>query len=203
MRAEEDTYTSHKTDGLKLSADQAWEILDTAELVCSAGDAIAAVERIAREVTGRLEGHHPLVLGVMRGSVVFAGRLLPLLRFPLEFDYLDVTRYGDTTRGGSIDWKVSPGTAVAGRVVLVLDDILDQGCTLAAIREKLLGAGAREFYSAVFADKDIDSVKPIAADFVGVRLPNRYVFGFGMDVQGAWRNLPAVYALDRKHDLKP
>lgn len=156
---------------------------------------MAAVQRIAREVSNSLQACHPLVLGVMRGSVVFAGQLLPLLHFPLEFDYLDVTRYRDTTRGGTIDWKVNPGTSVAGRVVLVLDDILDEGHTLAAIRGTLLAAGAAEFYSAVFADKDIGIAKPITADFVGVRLPNRYVFGFGMDVKGAWRNLPAVYAL--------
>jgi hypoxanthine phosphoribosyltransferase len=80
-------------------------------------------------------------------------------------------------------------------VVLVLDDILDQGHTLAAIRGKMLDAGAREFYSAVFADKDIGRTKPVVADFIGITLPNRYVFGFGMDVQGAWRNLPAIYAL--------
>jgi hypoxanthine phosphoribosyltransferase len=131
----------------------------------------------------------------MRGSVVFAGQLLPQLRFPLEFDYLDVTRYGDATRGGEISWKVTPGTSVDGRVVLVLDDILDEGRTLASVREKLLESGAVKVYSAVFADKDIGRVKPASADFVGVRLPNRYVFGFGMDVSGAWRNLPEIYAL--------
>lgn len=180
---------------MKLPADQAWEILNSAEQLCSVSMVSEAVERIAQEISRKLRDRNPLVLGVMRGSVVFAGRLLPLLRFPLEFDYLDVTRYGDTTCGGSINWKVSPGTAVAGRVVLVVDDILDQGHTLAAIRGKMLEAGAQEFYSAVFADKDIGRAKPVTADFIGVRLPNRYVFGFGMDVRGVWRNLPAIYAL--------
>ncbi|MGQ0525280.1 MAG: hypoxanthine-guanine phosphoribosyltransferase [Betaproteobacteria bacterium] len=180
---------------MRLAADQAWEVLNSAELVCSASDAVSAVERVAREVADTLRDRNPVVLGVMRGCVVFAGRLLPLFAFPLEFDYLDVRRYRDTTRGGAIDWKVSPGTAVAGRVVLVLDDILDEGYTLAAVRDEILAAGAQAFYSAVFADKDIGVAKPIAADFVGIRVPNRYVFGFGMDVKGAWRNLPAVYAL--------
>jgi hypoxanthine phosphoribosyltransferase len=82
--------------------------------------------------------------------------------------------------------------------VLVLDDILDEGHTLAAIRDKILGLGAKSFYSAVFADKDLGRVKPIQADFAGISLPNRYVFGFGMDVRGAWRNLPAIYALKEK-----
>ncbi|MFN7086165.1 MAG: hypoxanthine-guanine phosphoribosyltransferase [Burkholderiales bacterium] len=178
-----------------ISADQARQTLAAAELVCPGAAISEAVRRMAGEISARLQDSNPLVLAVMRGSVVFAGQLLPQLAFPLEFDYLDVTRYGDTTRGGEIVWKVSPGTAVSGRTVLVLDDILDAGHTLAAIRDRLLSAGAREVYCAVFADKETGHSKPVTADFVGVRLPNRYVFGFGMDVNGAWRNLPAIYAL--------
>jgi len=78
---------------------------------------------------------------------------------------------------------------------LIVDDILDEGHTLAEIRRRVLEAGASGFYVAVFADKTIGIEKPIAADFVGITVPNRYVFGYGMDVKGAWRNLPAVYAL--------
>ena len=95
---------------------------------------------------------------------------------------------------------MSSGVSVAGRVVLVLDDILDEGHTLAAIREKMIEAGAQAFYSAVFAEKDTGREKPVAADFVGIHLPDRYVFGFGMDVHGFWRNLPAVYALKDGED---
>jgi len=180
---------------LSLTPDRARAVLAGAEQLCSAAAVAAAVARVAREVTARGEDRFPLVLSVMRGSVVFAGQLLPLLRFPLEFDYLDVTRYGDATRGGDIAWKVTPGTSVAGRTVLVLDDILDEGRTLAAVRGKLIEGGALAVYCAVFAEKDTGREKPLRADFVGVRLPNRYVFGFGMDVSGAWRNLPEVYAL--------
>jgi len=180
---------------VNIPLEKAWRILDTAEQLCSAVVVSDAVARIAQEVYDRLRDSTPLVLGVMRGSVVFAGQLLPLLNFPLEFDYLDVTRYRDATRGGAITWRVSPGTEVRGRVVLVVDDILDEGQTLAAIREKMLAAGAQAFYSAVFAEKETGRAKPVSADFIGVRLPNRFVFGFGMDVNGAWRNLPAVYAL--------
>ena len=186
---------------LTLSPDQARRVLETAERVCSAAAVSEAVARMALEISTALAGSFPLVLCVMRGSVIFTGQLLPLLRFPLEFDYLEVTRYGGETRGGEISWKVSPGTPVAGRVVLVLDDVVDEGRTLAAIRGKLLAAGAVRIYCAVFADKDIGRAKSVAADFVGVLLPNRYVFGFGMDVGGAWRNLPEIYAL--KEDEEP
>jgi len=120
--------------------------------------------------------------------------LLPLLRFPLEFDYVHVTRYGDATRGGRIEWRRFPDKAVAGRVVLLLDDILDEGLTLVEISKRAHLAGAARVMCAVLADKNIGRPKPLAADFVGVELPNRYVFGFGMDYKGAWRNLPEIYA---------
>jgi hypoxanthine phosphoribosyltransferase len=180
---------------LAISPEKAQRALETAERLCSAAEVSQAVARMAGEITATLARSCPLVLCVMRGSVIFAGQLLPRLEFPLEFDYLDVTRYRDQTRGGEIAWKVTPGTAVAGRVVLVLDDILDEGKTLAAVKAKLLAAGASRVYCAVFAEKEIGRAKPVTADFIGVHLPNRYVFGFGMDIGGAWRNLPEIYAI--------
>lgn len=172
-----------------------WAILENADLIVSAEDIDAALGTMAGAIADRLGSESPLVLSVMGGAVVFSGRLLPMLRFPLEFDFLHVTRYGASTVGGSIRWLVKPRTSVAGRTVLVLDDVLDEGITLAAIREGLLADGAKNVLCAVLADKDIGRSKPICADFVGLTLPNRYVFGFGMDVRGAWRNLPAIYAV--------
>lgn len=156
-----------------------------------------AVARVAGEITATLSEERPLLLAVMRGAVVFAGQLLPLLRFPLEFDYLHATRYGSATRGSEVDWQVDVPAGVRDRTVLIVDDILDEGHTLAAIRLRLFDEGARRVLIAVFADKQLPKVKPITADFVGTPVPDRYVFGFGMDVRGLWRNLPAVYALPR------
>ena len=178
-----------------MNPQQAQKIFDEADLLCSAEESALAVRRVAAEITARLRDANPLVLAVMGGAVVFTGQILPQLAFPLDFDYLHVTRYGDVTTGGELTWIVEPRTDVAGRVVLVVDDILDQGVTMAAIVERLRAQGASEVLSAVFADKNLGHGKPINADFVGVHLPNRYVFGYGMDVKGAWRNLPAVYAV--------
>jgi hypoxanthine phosphoribosyltransferase len=175
--------------------DEARRILESADLICSEMDVSAAVARIAAEITAALSESNPLILPVMGGAVVFTGHLLPLLRFPLEFDYLHVTRYKGETRGAQVQWKVQPHANVRGRTVLVLDDILDEGNTLAAIRDRLVAEGAARFMSAVFADKAIGREKPIRADFVGVEVPDRYVFGFGMDIHEYWRNLPAIYAL--------
>jgi hypoxanthine phosphoribosyltransferase len=178
-----------------LAAQQAWDILETAEQVCSAAVVSETVTRLASEITLVLGESQPLILSVMGGAVVFTGQLLTQLRFPLDFDYIHVSRYGNATRGGALDWKVMPRENVSGRNILVLDDILDEGHTLAAIREKVVAMGAKSFHSAVFADKQTGRPKPIQADFVGLTLPDRYVFGFGMDVHGAWRNLPAIYAV--------
>jgi hypoxanthine phosphoribosyltransferase len=178
-----------------VDAGRARQILREADLICPEEEVRAALSRLAQQIEARLEDLNPLVLCVMGGSVVFCGQLLPLLRFPLEFDYVHATRYDGSTRGGEIKWRVAPRQPVAGRVVLVLDDILDEGTTLAAIKQRLLAEGAAQVYCAVFSDKDIGRAKPIRPDFVGVTLPDRYVFGFGMDVEEAWRNLPAIYAL--------
>ncbi len=178
-----------------LPADEAQRIFDEADLVVSERDAAAAVRRVAGEISAAMRDSHPLVLSVMGGAVIFSGQLLPLLAFPLEFDYLHVTRYGDTTTGGELSWIVAPRASIAGRTVLVVDDILDEGITLAAVKRRVLEQGAKDCRIAVFADKELDREKPVKADFIGVQLPNRYVFGFGMDVKGAWRNLPAVYAV--------
>lgn len=180
---------------MNATPEEAWRILETADEICSAERVNAEVARVAQEVTAKLADRNPLVLAVMRGSVIFCGHLLTQLRFPLQLDYLEATRYGSATVGGPLTWKASPGAAVSGRAVLVVDDILDEGHTLAAVRESLVAAGARELYCAVFAEKDTGVEKPIRADFVGITVPNRFVFGYGMDVRGAWRNLPAVYAV--------
>ncbi|HEX7972312.1 MAG TPA: hypoxanthine-guanine phosphoribosyltransferase [Thiobacillus sp.] len=174
---------------------QAQTLLDNAECIATADEVQTVLDRLAGEISQALAGDFLLVLAVMGGAVVFAGQLLPRLRFPLEFDYLHVTRYRGNTQGGAVEWRVLPGQNVAGRNVLVLDDILDEGETLAAVRDKLLHMGAVHVWSAVLTNKDNGLDKPIRADFVGLDVPNRYVFGCGMDAYGLWRNLPAIYAL--------
>ncbi len=178
-----------------MSPDEARELLARAERLFGEDEVRAAVGRVAAEVTADLADAFPIVLAVMGGAVVFAGELLPRLAFPLEFGAIEVTRYANTTSGREIAWRLAPRDDVRGRTVLVVDDILDEGVTLAAVRERLLAQGAARVAIAVFADKALGRAKPVAADFVGLSVPDRYVFGFGMDAYGLWRNLPAVYAL--------
>ena len=174
---------------------EARAMLADADLVHDEKTVQAALDRVAGEIRQRLADKHPLVLCVMTGGVVFCGQLMPKLDFPIDFDYLHATRYGPDTQGGKISWRTAPWTSVKGRCVLVVDDILDEGVTLAAVKESLKRLGADEVLTAVFTDKLNGKNKPIVADFVGLTVPDRFVFGFGMDAHGAWRNLPAIYAL--------
>lgn len=171
------------------------DILTASEEIADAATVQASLDRLGHEITDVLHDRFPLVLPVMGGAIVFAGQLLPRLDFALEFDYLHVTRYRGKTQGGSIEWRVLPGQPVSGRTVLVIDDILDEGETLHAVRQKLEEMGAGRIYTAVLADKQIQRDKPIKADFVGLKVPDRFVFGCGMDAYGLWRNLPEIRAL--------
>ncbi len=184
-----------------LTKEQTEHILQTADLIYSAEIIEKTIKNLADEITEKLAEQYPLVLCVMKGGIIFAGHLLPKLTFPLDFDYIQVSRYHNRTSGGEMNWTLFPQNAlIQDRVVLVIDDILDEGITLARIRKKVLECGARAFYSAVLVDKDLGKTKSFQADFIGLNLPNRYVFGFGMDIHGAWRNLPAIYAINTKSD---
>ena len=178
-----------------MTPEEARRLLAEADLICPEDEVQDAIDRLAGEIDAALADSHPLVLTVMGGAVVFAGQLLPRLRFPLECDYLHATRYGDALQGRELRWLAAPRLPVAGRTVLVLDDILDEGITLAAIKAKLLDMGAARCLLAVLAEKDTGRAKPVAADFTGLHLPDRFVFGCGMDAREAWRNLPAIYAV--------
>jgi len=175
--------------------EEARALLAGAELIHSAAAVQTALDEVAGRIRAQLADRNPLVLCVMAGGVIFCGQLLPKLDFPLDFDYLHATRYGAETQGGKISWRSAPWISVKDRTVLVVDDILDEGVTLAAVKESLKRLGAAEVLLAVFADKLNGKSKPVSADFIGLTVPDRFVFGYGMDAGGAWRNLPAIYAM--------
>ena len=174
---------------------EAWAFLENSDLVSGADEVQAAIRRLAGEIERELKDRYPLVLVVMGGAVVVAGQLLPLLRMPLDVDYIHVTRYGAAITGGGIEWRVEPPRGVRGRAVLVIDDILDGGQTMRAIRERLMELGAASFQCAVLVEKMLKKEKPLCADFVGLRISDRFVFGCGMDAKGYWRNLPEIRAM--------
>jgi hypoxanthine phosphoribosyltransferase len=157
----------------------------------------AAIERMAREITARLKGSNPIIYCVMNGGLVFAGRLLCKLDFPAEIAYLHATRYGHQLNGSLLDWRVRPTQDLRERTVLVLDDILDEGHTLAAIVDNLRDEGAIAVHTAVLVHKlhERKAMPGMRADFSGLDIEDRYLFGCGMDYKGYWRNAPGIYAL--------
>ena len=179
----------------RITAEQALAVLREAELLCAPEQVEAALDRMAAAITARLGGRDPLVLMVMNGAFVTAAGLLARLQFPLRIGYLHATRYRSGTRGGEIDWIAHPRPAVAGQSVLVVDDIFDEGDTLKAIVDEVHQQGAAAVYSAVLVNKRHNRKAPgLTVDFVGLEIPDRYVFGCGMDYQEYWRQLPAIYA---------
>jgi hypoxanthine phosphoribosyltransferase len=157
----------------------------------------AALESLAEKITATLAESNPLVFTVMNGGLVLAGRLLPKLNFPLEVSYLHASRYGHALNGTLLDWRVRPTQDLRGRTVLILDDILDEGWTLQAILEHLKNEGAEQVLSAVLVHKvhDRKAHPGMRADFTGLDVADRFLFGCGMDYKGYWRNAPGIYAL--------
>ena len=156
----------------------------------------AATARMGADITGALEGERAVFLTVMNGGMFFAAPLALAIGCDLEFDYVHATRYGDATVGREIQWRRRPQVGLAGRTVILADDILDEGYTLAALRDYCVAEGARRVLIAVLCEKRHGRRVPgLQADFVGVYVPDRYVFGYGLDYFRQGRNLPAIYAL--------
>jgi hypoxanthine phosphoribosyltransferase len=155
----------------------------------------AAITHMAEAITARIGGSNPVVLCVLTGALIPTGKLLPQLPFPLQSDYVHATRYRGETAGGTIHWIVRPTTQLAGRVVLVVDDILDEGITLAEILDDCRRQGAKEVLCAALVEKEHDRKNGLKADFVGLPVEDRYVFGYGMDYKSYLRNVPGIYAV--------
>lgn len=181
-----------------MSNDHLQEIRATlarADRLYSKQDIEAAYDRMAAAITARLADSNPLVLSVMVGGLIPAGQLLPRLEFPLQMDYLHATRYQGGTQGGDLHWIVRPSYSLKDRVVLLIDDILDEGVTLAALCDACHEAGAREVHTAVLLEKVHDRKNGFKATFTGLEVADRYVFGCGMDYKSYLRNLPGIYAI--------
>ncbi len=171
------------------------KIMSEADCLYTAKEVGVALDNIAQAITNKLYDRNPLVLCVLTGAIIPTGNLLTRLNFPLQLDYLHVTRYGDKTSGGKLDWLSEQNYSLQDRDVLIVDDILDEGITLKAIVEHCNKAGAAAVYSAVLVEKCHDRKTDIKADFVGVKTEDRYLFGYGMDYKGYLRNADGIYAV--------
>lgn len=170
------------------------QVTEDAECLHDLAAVRTAIERMGREITALLKDENPLVLSVLNGGIFFTSELLLHLPFPLELDSIKAGRYQGATAGSTMQWQVEPTLPVEGRTILVLDDILDEGITLAEIHRYLKEKGAKQIVSAVLVDKNLGRTKPYRADHVGLVTENRYLFGFGLDYKGYLRNWPGIFA---------
>lgn len=180
-----------------MTSGEAKQIFDEADMLVSDSEVQRAIDRMAAEITTQLADTLPVAICIMNGGLIFAGQLLPRLVFPLEVDYAHATRYGDHTSGGALTWHAKPRADLKGRTVLLVDDILDEGVTLDSLARYCREQGAREVLLAVLVEKlHLRKVTPgMRADFSGVEVGDRFVFGCGLDYQGLWRNAPGIYGL--------
>lgn len=183
------------TQGVTLTAEELAGVMQRAECLHDANAIEQALDRLAAGITQAMGDQRPLILGVMTGAIVPLGRLLTRLNFPLEVDYIHATRYHKTTTGRELVWLARPQTPLRDRHVLLVDDILDEGHTFRGLLEACHEEGAASVKTAVLADKPNPRRVPgLVADFVGLTVPDRYVFGAGMDYKGYLRNVDAIYA---------
>lgn len=177
--------------------DLAAAVAGRARLLHSGREVEKALDGMAAAIAEELSGRNPIVLCVMTGGIVVCGRLATRLPFPLQLDYAHLTRYRGATRGGELVWKRRPGIAPAGRTVLVVDDILDEGLTLAALVDHLMREGAERVLTAVLVRKRRRRPPGVpSGDFVGLEAEDRYLYGCGMDYRGYLRNAPGIHAVD-------
>jgi len=168
-----------------------------AECLVSQAEMEQALDRLGQELTVRVGACNPIFLAVVVGGMVPVGLLMPRVHFPLQLDYVHATRYRNDICGKELAWVKEPSIALHQRTLVVIDDILDEGLTLQSVVDYCREQGAAEVLSLALVDKD----RPRApggmakADFTGVVIPNRYVFGYGLDYRGYWRNADGIYAV--------
>jgi hypoxanthine phosphoribosyltransferase len=156
----------------------------------------AGIERCAAEIAALYASDEPTVLAILKGSVVFVADLIRRLPIPLRLSFVQAESYRRGTTAGALEVGRLPGAEdLAGRRVLLVDDILDSGRTLAAVRAEVLARGARDVRTCVFLDKPARRAVELEADHVCFAVEDVFVVGYGLDFAGRYRNLPYVGVL--------
>ncbi|PCI78836.1 MAG: hypoxanthine-guanine phosphoribosyltransferase [SAR86 cluster bacterium] len=179
-----------------MTPDQIAEVQARSTCLHSEAEVEAALDSMAVSISAELADKNPLVICIMHGGLITSGKLATRLGFPLQLDYLHATRYRGETIGKDLQWKVFPSESLNGRTILLVDDIFDVGITLKLIVEYCKQQGCASVQTAVLLDKQHDRKEGgIVVDFVGLKVVDRYLFGYGMDYKDYLRNAPGIYAI--------
>lgn len=183
---------------MTISKQELNRVWQEADCLCGEEEVEASIVTVAQQMNERLADENPILLCVMNGGMVFCGKLMLRLNFPLQVDYIHVSRYrGDVVGQENIHWLVSPQSELDGRHVIIVDDIYDEGATLVEIVNACKQKGASKVSTAVLVDKKHDrKTHPhFVVDFIGLEVADRYLFGYGMDYKSYFRNAPGIYAV--------
>jgi hypoxanthine phosphoribosyltransferase len=155
------------------------------------------VVRLAHEVESDYQGKHPLLVGVLKGSFVFMADLIRHLDVPLELDFVRVCSYGDGQESSGIVRLVqSLSMPVKGRDVLVIEDIVDTGITISFVLEYLREQKPASLKLCALTDKPSRRRVPVAIDYVGLTVPDKFIVGYGLDCDERFRNLPDICVME-------
>ena len=173
------------------------QILENSSQLISAEQVQQAIKKLANSLNDRFAGTEPLFLSVMNGAMIPGAWLVTRLKFSLQMDYVHATRYQSTTHGGIIDFRAKPSKPVAGRTIILFDDIYDEGYTLEAIRDWCIGQGAKQVVSVALVRKLHErGLSRDWLDYFGLDVPDVYIFGCGMDAFEYWRELDHIRVLE-------
>ena len=175
-------------------------ILSRSQLIYTHEEIVNAIDLLAGKLNKKFSNKKVLMLPVLTGAIPFVGMLLQRLRFTIEVNYFHVSRYQNNVGTNEIKITHQPShESVFNQQVLVVDDILDEGITLKLINEQLITMKPKSITNVVLFEKQLDTKKEISADYVGLIVPDAYVFGFGLDFNGAGRNIPDLYAFNEEY----
>ncbi|MFV2061664.1 MAG: hypoxanthine-guanine phosphoribosyltransferase [Gammaproteobacteria bacterium] len=171
------------------------QVFQEADCIYNKVEVELALDKMASAVEHELQSKNPIIICILTGAIIPLGHLLTRLNFPLQIDYIHATRYNNGISGGNIEWVSEPVLELKDRNILLVDDILDEGKTLMEIVKYCEQKQASSIYTAVLVNKLHTRKENIQADFVGLNVEDRYLFGYGMDYKGYLRNVPGIYAV--------
>jgi hypoxanthine phosphoribosyltransferase len=167
------------------------------KILFSRKEIAATVKRLAAEINRDYRGKNPLLIGILKGSFMFMADLVRLLDFPLAVDFIRLSSYG-SGRESSGKIKVVRGlsTPVKGRDVLVIEDIVDTGLTVAFLLDYLRKKRPSSLRLCALTDKPSRRRVPLAIDYLGFTVPNKFLVGYGLDWDEKFRNLPDICVIE-------
>ena len=169
---------------------------DMQQILFTQDQVAARVQELAAQITRDYAGKTPLVVGVLRGSFIFMADLVRHLDLPLTLDFMAASSYGaGTTSSGLVNIRLDLHDDIAGRDVLLVEDILDTGNTLSKLVAELKGRHPASLKLCVLLDKPERRTRPLEADYVGITIPDAFVVGCGLDYDQKYRQLPYIGVL--------